>query len=281
MILCFKRNIFISFFVMLKILLLSTTLSAQAIDTIHVSAQDFNLPDSVITNNYSGGYNPLSDSLFPIAAELTADSILTLHIEALGGIKALEDIKSLHIKMKAEVENLNIEVDIYREPKNKFALIMREGTFVVQKEICDGKHAFRKTMNGLETLEAEELEDYRLINTFNFVLKIKELGYAFTPLYIADINGNNAYKIELQSPNGKIEYWYLSTITNLLIKTEEETETTTGFRKITTLLSDYQPVNGVQYAHFVTQSVGDQTLEFHVIEIDNQSRGFRGVFTME
>jgi hypothetical protein len=120
---------------------------------------------------------------------------------------------------------------------------------VVSKRVFDGKEGMESGMGGAtRKLEAENLEDLKEQAAFCKEANYKAQGYKLTLKGIEDVNGSNAYVIDVVRPDGKKSTDYYDMKTSLKVRetgtrigqTGEPTEVTIDF-------ADYKPANGVLF----------------------------------
>lgn len=221
------------------------------------------------------------DSLRAFPDSVSADSVIRAYIEVIGGREVLEEIKAVTINMKATTEGQTFTLDVYREKPDKFAMELREGPIIRQKEVYDGRHGYKYNMTTLREVEGNELKDMQAFATFNFELYYKELDFEARAEYITAIEGREAYRVAMVSPTGKTDYWFFDVETGFRIMTLEEVETDIGQRTIETRFEDYVSEYQVFYPRIITQTIGKQTIVMEVTHIDNQSRIRNSVFKMD
>ncbi len=206
--------------------------------------------------------------LKPAPEGVTAETVINGYIDAIGGIDRLSKLKSLKTEMTAKMMGQTINITTLNKAPNKFKTEMKMGAMVVQKQVFDGKKGKASGMQGSQEITGEDLEDLKLQSTLNMETKWKELGYNLKLLGIENINGKDAYKVEVNDPLGNTYWDYFDIETNLKIKSLRVEETPQGAMTIETNLSDYREVDGIKYPYVRSQSFGPQSLDMTVTKIE-------------
>jgi hypothetical protein len=87
------------------------------------------------------------------------------------------------------------------------------------------------------------------------------MGFKMELTGIEEIEGQNAYVMEITNPAGTKSTQYYSTTTNLRIREMKTMDTPNGPFTQVSDLKDYKAVNGVMFPHTVVQSFGPQNIE--------------------
>ena len=205
--------------------------------------------------------NPTTEPNYKMAADtgVTAESVINKYINAVGGRKILEAVKSVKIDADAEIQGMQLGLEVKKTTKNQSAIVVSMGGNPMQKVIFDGEKGF---MSG----QGQRM-DYT--DGQNKAAKIDavpfpELSAKDTKLErIEDVDSKSAYVISL----GDGHEAFYDKESGLKIK--EVTTTEMNGQKIATSIfyEDYQAVNGIQFPFTVKQAAGPQELTFRVSKI--------------
>ncbi len=238
----------------------------------------FSADNKVDFYDYYG--NDFVESLKPAPDGVTAKTVMDKAVEAKYGMpkgngldKKLKKIKDISVKMNASIQGQTISVSRYQKAPNKFAMIMSMGTMVIQKQTYNGTEAKVSGMQGNKTLEGDELEDMKA-SAEMFGDTKDDTKNTYNLLGIDNLDGVEAYKIEKTTPSGSKETEWYSVATGLPVKTMQVKDSPEmgGSIVITSLFEDYKEVNGMKFAHKITQSFGPQTLDMEVTSIEVNSK---------
>ncbi|MBP6585073.1 MAG: insulinase family protein, partial [Flavobacterium sp.] len=185
-----------------------------------------------------------------VSADVTAKSVLDKYISAIGGQKAISDVKSIMTTSSGTVQGMALEMTTKVTSSNKLAVEMKAMGTTMMKQVVNENGAYmvqqgqRKDFTGDDLKEmqagAVPFEELTLANNKDITLGAVE-----------NINGTDAYAVK----NGKSTY-YFDVKTGLKIAEAKELEQ--GGQKMTqmTYYSDYKEVKGIKVPHKTTLNIG-------------------------
>jgi len=202
-----------------------------------------------------------------IAQAQTADEIIDTYFENIGGKEKIKALKGM--KMSAEInQGIIIPLEIYKMKNgNEMVSISIQG-MTLKQGVFDGETLWgtnQMTMKA-EKMTAEETANHKL-QAKDFpspFLNYKDKGYTIELIGKETIDGAEAFKIKLtQTPmtiEGKkvdnISYYFFDTENFVPIAVQKEIMQGPGKGMVSEItFSDYQEVEGIYFAHAMTQGV--------------------------
>ena len=191
---------------------------------------------------------------------VTAKTVLENYIKAIGGEKALKDVKSTVVISKASVQGQELQLTAKTTNDNKMTSEMSMSGMTVMKLVVTDKGAYavqqgqRKEFDGEKLKEMQEtaytFPELLLLNNKDVVLK-----------GIETVNGSDTYALTLG--NKTMMYDVKSGL-----KVAESVEQEQGGQKMTqvTNYDDYKEVKGIMFPYNTTLNVGME-LEFITQEV--------------
>lgn len=185
-----------------------------------------------------------------IPAGVTAQSVLKNHIEAIGGEKALKNVKSTVTISSGTIQGTPLELVAKQTSNHKMALEMKAMGMTLMKQVVNDKGAYieqqgqRKDITGDDLKEMQEMagtfKELNLVNDTNLVLS-----------GIETINGEDAYAIK----KGKTTFYYN---TKSGLKAAEARELEQAGQKMTqiTYFQDYKEVKGIKFPYKTIINMG-------------------------
>ena len=287
-------------------------LSEVTIDDIHAMAKKYIKPDNAIIlvvgdknevsdkltgfsaykkvelyDNYGNDYvEPLKDA----PEGVTAESVMADYVKAKYGdlpakklAKKLKKIKDVTTKMNASIQGQTISITTYQKAPNKHAQTVGMGSMVIQKTVFDGTKGKESGMQGNKDVTGEDLEKLKLESVMFAETKYAELGYKYELLGIEALESGDAYKLKIVDPFGEEESAWFDVKSGLKVKTLKVTENEQMGGSITAIgiYADYKEVNGIKYAHKISQVMGPQALEMEVTSIEMNTKLGDDVFSAE
>nr|MBA3971418.1 insulinase family protein [Bacteroidota bacterium] len=215
-----------------------------------------------------------------IPAGVTAKTVIDGYVKAIGGAKALLKVKDVSTKMNTKFQGMDINITTSVKAPNKYAMAVKMGEMVIQKETYNGKAGKQQSMQGKKDLEGESLEDIKAQATMNLEMNYEKLGYKLALKGIEAINGKDAYIMEVTSPKGKKSMKWYDVESKLKVRSSQTTTTEAGPVTSTTDFLEYKEVDGVKFPSTVSIS-GQMSMKL-TAETINVNKGIPDTeFTIE
>ncbi|MDZ7764576.1 MAG: insulinase family protein [Melioribacteraceae bacterium] len=197
---------------------------------------------------------------------VTVETIIDKYIEAQGGREKLESINDVQTVMKGNIQGTDITLTLSRKSPDLLHQVLDAVVFK-QTTIFDGDSGAQVANNQKTMLEGERLEELKIQATMNLYFDYDKHGIDAVLKGIKEINGKDAYEIELTLPTGKKWYHYYDTETGFKIREVSTMDTPQGSFTQTVDMGDYKEIDGVFYPHKLTQQIGPQSIELEVTQI--------------
>ena len=219
---------------------------------------------------YGNEYDPTAKK---VDANVTVQSIIDKYVAAQGGKEKLESVKDIQTTLKGKIQGFDITLTISRKAPNMLFQELDAGVFK-QTTIFNGETG-KQIANGQEVpLEGDQLEELKYQATMNLYLDFAKYGITTELKGIKDVNGRDAYEVELTMPTGKKSYQYYDVESGLKVRESSTVDTPQGSFTQVVDMGDYKDVNGILYPHKLSQQMGPQTVELEVTDIKvNQGLG--------
>ena len=225
-------------------------------------------------NFYNQNANPvLKGEAVEIPEGFTAENVLDLYFEAIGGKSKLEKIKDMKQVHTASMMGMDVKMEVYlMHPHYYLQKTFVAGTETIQ--LYDGqKITVSSPMGEQEFTEGPVFEMAKNQSQFMPELRYDELGIQTKLLSIENVDGQNAYRIELTYANGSKAYEYFDLESGLRVKTISDAGTI--------YYSDYKEFDGLMFPTKIKQEAGPQVIESFVQSVEINSGLSKDVFTIE
>ncbi len=215
---------------------------------------------------YGESYVPTKASSLP--ADLTAEKVIAKYIDAIGGVKKIQELKSMKTIMKATIQGMELTMNSSKKsPGKSLTEVSMQGN-VMQKSVTDGKEVAESQMGQKTPVDAgvkeKNLFEAHLIpETMLAALNVKAILKS-----IENVEGKDAYVIEYVFPAGQKTTNYFDKETGLKIQTVEFVKTPQGEVAIPTKLQDYKEVSGIKFPHTILVSQGPMNFKFQVSSLE-------------
>lgn len=185
----------------------------------------------------------------PVPAGVTAQTVLNNYINAIGGEKAVKNVKTLAIMSSGTVQGTPLELVVKTAPK-KMGVEMKAMGMTMMKQVVNEKEAYAVQQGQRKDYKDQELKDMQAeATTFRELALLTDKDVTLTG--IENINGTDAYAIK----NGKSTYFY---DVKTGFKVAEAKELEQGGQKMTqtTYYQDYKDVKGLKFPYKTIMNVG-------------------------
>ncbi|UOX34526.1 insulinase family protein [Flavobacterium sediminilitoris] len=185
-----------------------------------------------------------------IPAGVTTETVLKKYIDAIGGEKALKNVKTLASFSNGTIQGQNLDLVVKSSSSKKMSLEMKAMGMTVMKQVVNDKGAYMEAQGQKQEITGDELKSLQeTVDTFIelSLLNDKEATLAG----IETINNEDAYAIK----KGKVTYYY-----NVKsgYKVGQAVELEQGGQKMTqaTYYQDYKDVKGIKFPYKTTINMG-------------------------
>ena len=185
----------------------------------------------------------------PVPAGVTAQTVLNDYIKAIGGEKAVKNVKTLAVLSSGTVQGTPLELVVKTAPK-KLGVEMKAMGMVMMKQVVNEKEAYMVQQGKRKDFTGEELKDMQAdATTFKELALLTDKDVTLTG--IENINGADAYAIK----NGKSTLYY-DVKTGFKVAEAKEMEQAGQKMTQTTYYQDYKDVKGLKFPYKTIMNVG-------------------------
>lgn len=196
--------------------------------------------------NYYNNYGEEVKETFEIPAGTTAETVIADYVNAIGGEGKLAMIKDISITMSASMMGANLTSVLSVTGDGKFSNVASmAGMGVMSKEVYNNGKGFVQQQGQTLPVDAAKLASLKERAVLFPEMKYDQLGYKLKLVGAENLDGVNAYAVEIETPSGEKTTNYFSVETSLKIR---EVMTEQG-QTITTNFSEYKEVDGIMFPH--------------------------------
>ncbi|WP_394332889.1 M16 family metallopeptidase [Pontibacter flavimaris] len=229
----------------------------------------FDKDDSQITY-----YNTMGEKVdraaMGVPAGLTAEKVINDYIQAIGGKANIEKLKDISVTSSATIQGMKLVFTQQQKGNDKFLVQVLMNNSPMQRVIINGdKGKLEAPMQGVnQEIPKEQLATQKLEANLFPALLYEKLGIETKLTGVEDVDGTQAYAVEVKQPNGQKATHYFAKDTGLRLKEVNSLETPQGAITQTKTYSNYKEVNGVKFPHVVETVVGPQSIKAEVKTIE-------------
>jgi predicted Zn-dependent peptidase len=204
-----------------------------------------------------------------VPADVTAETVISNYLEAIGGEDKLKSVKDLSLKADAAMMGQKIAIQQQFLLPDKFLMTMTlpAQNMTVMKMLVNGDSASMESMGHAIPMTddrkaemKEQAEPFPELNFLDGKHQLKLNG-------IEDVNGAEAYAVEVTDEKGKKATYYFDTKTNYEVRKVSSMKTPQGETSSITDLSDYKEVDGIKFPFSVSTQNGPQKMSMTVSEV--------------
>src|SRR5665648_1029206 len=129
--------------------------------------------------------------------------VISNYVEAIGGKDKLSKVNDVTIKMGMSMQGMNIEMVSKQKAPNMMSMETLMGGNVMSTQVCNGVKAMVKSQMGNQELTGTQLEEMIAQSTLNAELYLDKLGITTELKGSEDVDGQPAWKVQINLPSGK------------------------------------------------------------------------------
>jgi predicted Zn-dependent peptidase len=201
--------------------------------------------------------NPVDPAAAKLPDGVTASTVINDYIDAIGGKEKLAAVQTLKMEMAAEAMGQQLMITRQHKAPKKLNVTVSVGGQVMNEQRFDGANASMKQMGQSVPLTDEQkaamgLEAYPFPEIY-----YDEMGVETKLVGIEEIDGNEAFVVEVTTKDGKTTSVYFDRESKFIIR-ESTTQQTPQGQTVTQNVDygDYQEVNGIMLPHMMKIPLG-------------------------
>ena len=202
-------------------------------------------------NFYDVYGNPVQDNKMALPAGMTAEKVIEDYINAIGGMAKINAIKDIQTTSVMKTPGPEFVIKTWQKG-GKISTEMTMNGQTINSRKYDGAKATESGMGGARDLEGEDLADLKEQAAFCKEANYVSGGYKLTLKGLEAINGNNAYVIEVERPDGKKTTEYYDMKTSLKVREISLVQGPEGQATMTNDFADYKDAGGVLFPNTIT-----------------------------
>jgi len=214
---------------------------------------------------YGNEYTP---SAAEIPAGLTAEKVMDNYLDAIGGEEKARAINDMKMLMTADVQGQKMEINKMSKAPYKAKTDVNMGGMAIMTQIVNGEETVIKQMGQNVPLNEDQKKDMQYDAAIISEIAIKDMGLETKLNGIENIEGKNAYAVEITKPSGGRTIYYYDTETGLKIRTSEFVQTPQGEMVQESDLADYKDISGVKFPSSITLPMGPMKMTATIENIE-------------
>ncbi|HKR58866.1 MAG TPA: photosynthetic reaction center cytochrome c subunit family protein, partial [Pyrinomonadaceae bacterium] len=198
----------------------------------------------------------------------TVDSILDRYLQALGGSKAIDKVRTRTRKGSVEIAGVRGTFEIYEAAPNKSLLIgSLPPPLGSVNQGFDGTTGWVKNQNGVFAMSGDGLAQTKRESNFYADIKLKEQFQTMNVIGRERVGGREFYVVEGTRDDRQVEKLFFDVSSGLLVRRSWETPTYFGQLPNMTDFDNYRKVGGVWWPFLLRRSRGGTMFLQNISEI--------------
>ncbi|MFD1094778.1 M16 family metallopeptidase [Salegentibacter chungangensis] len=192
-------------------------------------------------------------------ASMSVKKVFENYIEAIGGREAVNDIESVVLLAQAEVQGMQLDLNLKRTSDGKLNQTISMNGNVMSKQVFNGEEGYVMAQGQKIPYTEDQIKiakadanPFPELNTENASLE-----------GIEEVNGSDAYVVAFDANNKS----FYDTETGLKVQSSKTMSQGGQTMTITTGYNNYEATEGVKFPHQLSMNMGPQNLEFNVSEV--------------
>lgn len=202
----------------------------------------------------------------PIPAGLTAEKVINTYLDAIGGLKKIQTVKSSKLVYKASMQGMDIVLTQTKKDPFKMVEDFKVGPSPMQTTISDGKNVSVVAMGQAQPLSEKDKEANLFSSALIEETSIATLGAKTTLTGIEQVEGKDAYVVEISLPKGEKRTNYYDVQTGFKVQTVTTQDTPDGKVSQALKFFDYKDYSGIKFPATFTLPYGPMNMKFELSE---------------
>jgi zinc protease len=198
---------------------------------------------------------------------ISAFTVIDGYLKAIGGKEEAKKINTIKSTLSMEFMGAKLDGVEMKMAPNKRSTVLKMGEMKVMEALFDGAKGYQAQMGQKKELDEKEIkeaqDDRALIPQLYYLTNDYQLSY----LGVEKINDEQAYKLKVTRPSGKVATEYYSAKTGLLLREESSTSAQGQEITITTDYADYKKAGNIMMPYSITQNAAGQEFQMIVSDI--------------
>lgn len=194
----------------------------------------------------------------------SVDELVAKHLAARGGLEKLQSVNTMRLQGTMNIQGMDMPLTVLSKRPNKMRQEMTmQGQKVVQAYDGETVWAINPMMGSTspQAIQGPPADAVKSQSLFDGPLVgYKERGDTLEVVGPADVAGARTWKLKLTRQDGKAMHIYLDAETGLEKQWSATMEQGGMTMEIDTIMSDHQPVDGIQVARSMRTLVGGQAM---------------------
>lgn len=195
----------------------------------------------------------------------TVDEIIAKNIEARGGLKALESVRSARVVGSLLVQGMSLPYTLEWKRPDKVRFAYKTHGSQESVQASDGRKGWSLSPRDPEPKELTSDALARLMSRADTIegdlVNYRDKGNVVKLVGRETVDGRDAYKLEITRAGGDKLYAYLDAKDHLMFREERKSKIDGKVINVISSIGAYRDVEGVKLAHSIDSALTDESGE--------------------
>lgn len=198
---------------------------------------------------------------------VSAASVIEGFLTAIGGKEEVKKFNTLKASFTMEIQGMSLKGTDTKMAPNKQHTEIKMGEMKVMEKVFDGTKGFQAQSGQKKEMDEKDIKEAQ--DEKGLIPQLYYISQDYQVLYIGTdkVGNEEAYKLKVTAPSGKVSVEFYSTKTGLLIRDENTMEGPGGEVTITADYSNYKKAGNVLLPFTTVRSFGEQEMTFTIDEV--------------
>lgn len=197
---------------------------------------------------------------------VSAASVIDGFLTAIGGKDEVKKFNTLKASFTMEIQGMSLKGTDIKMAPNKQHTEIKMGEMKVMEKVFDGTKGYQAQSGQKKEMDEKDIKEAQ--DEKALIPQLYYISQDYQVLYIGTdkVGNEEAYKLKVTAPSGKVSVEFYSTKTGLLIRDENTMEGPNGEVTITADYSNYKKAGNILLPFTTVRSFGEQEMTFTIDE---------------
>lgn len=198
---------------------------------------------------------------------VSAASVIDGFLTAIGGKEEVKKFNTLKASFTMEIQGMSLKGTDTKMAPNKQHTEIKMGEMKVMEKVFDGTKGFQAQSGQKKEMDEKDIKEAQ--DEKALIPQLYYISQDYQVLYIGTdkVGNEEAYKLKVTAPSGKVSVEFYSTKSGLLIRDESAMEGPGGEITITADYSNYKKAGNILLPFTTVRSFGEQEMTYTIDEV--------------
>ncbi len=198
---------------------------------------------------------------------VSAASVIDGFLTAIGGKEEVKKFNTLKASFTMEIQGMSLKGTDTKMAPNKQHTEIKMGEMKVMEKVFDGTKGFQAQSGQKKEMDEKDIKEAQ--DEKALIPQLYYISQDYQVLYIGTdkVGNEEAYKLKVTAPSGKVSVEFYSTKSGLLIRDESAMEGPGGEITIIADYSNYKKAGNILLPFTTVRSFGEQEMTYTIDEV--------------